>query len=64
MLNEVVGVGEAIRRLALLPVLVYAGPPDLRFERLPWNPEIRGCADDVLQVGDIAGPIMGRIVFL
>src|SRR5215831_10184076 len=29
---------------ALLPVLIYAESPDLRFERLPWNPEFRGGA--------------------
>src|SRR5258708_6617123 len=30
--------------IGLLPVLIDAQPPDLRFQRLPGNPEFRGCA--------------------
>src|SRR5262245_12676024 len=36
--------GRLFGSRALLPVFIYAEPPDLRFERLPWNPELRGCA--------------------
>jgi len=33
-----------LKLLQLLPVVVDAGPPALRFQRLPRNPEFCGCA--------------------
>jgi hypothetical protein len=28
---------------SFLPVFIDAEPPDLRFERLPWNSKLHGC---------------------